>query len=211
MNPSTYVNKDTSVNKLVKVHITDNPTKIMAHINENNNTDKDGQERDSVNGNQCNCIELNITNVKNDNLITSGIINLDSGNQLLYPVMSGNFYDKLKSLEIIPSNMNIAPSTYTVESANGLPLMVRGMSKYPLKFSNSQDLKFVFNRFLIMDGLTTDINLGKGALDKLKVKWEFSKPRITMLGNFVELCSKSDYTLGNIEIRDEQHIQTRII
>ena len=32
-----------------------------------------------------------------------------------------------------------------------------------------------------------------------------------MLGNFVKLCSKSDYTLGNIEIRDEQHIQTRII
>ena len=85
MNPSTYVNKDTSVNKLVKVQITDNSTKNMAHISENNSKDKDGQERDSANGNQCNCIELNITNVKNDNLITSGIINLDSGNQLLYP------------------------------------------------------------------------------------------------------------------------------
>ena len=45
MNPSTYVNKDTSVNKLVKVQITDNSTKNMAHISENNSKDKDGQER----------------------------------------------------------------------------------------------------------------------------------------------------------------------
>ena len=162
MNASTYVNKDTTVNNLDKVHITDNSTKNMANISENDSKDKDGQERNSTNGNQCNCIELNITNVKNDNLIASGIINLDSGNQLLYPVMSGNFYDKLKSLEIIPSNMKITPSKYAVESANGLPLIVRGMSKYPLKFSNSPDLKFVFNRFLVMDGLTTDINFGKG-------------------------------------------------
>ena len=32
-----------------------------------------------------------------------------------------------------------------------------------------------------------------------------------MLGKFVALCSKSDYTLGNIGIMNKQHIQTRII
>ena len=55
-----------------------------------------------------------------------------------------------------------------------------------------------------MDNLTSDINFGKGILDKLEVKWEFGKPNLMILGKTVNLCSRTDCTLGNIIIIDKQ-------
>lgn len=68
--------------------------------------------------------------------MTSGIIKLDYGNQLLYPIIPGKFYDQLKSLGIIPSNVTLGRSNSAVESANGSPLKVRGMGEYSLRYSN---------------------------------------------------------------------------
>ena len=48
MNPITYVNKDTSVNSLDKVHIMDDSDRNMAYISENDSKNKDGEEREMV-------------------------------------------------------------------------------------------------------------------------------------------------------------------
>lgn len=48
---------------------------------------------DSAEGKKCNCIDLKITNAKNNNLVSSGVISLRSRKQVHYPAISGNIYD----------------------------------------------------------------------------------------------------------------------
>ena len=116
--------------------------------------------KDSMITRKYNCVELCIANVKNDNEGKLAVINLDSGNQLPYPIISGEFYNQLKSQNIIPNDIKLRMSKYKIESANQSPIMVRGTFKYPLKFFN-EDVKFIFETFLVMDNLTSDINFGK--------------------------------------------------
>ena len=144
-----------------------------------------------------NCIELNIAGVKINNPSKPVLINLDTGNQLPYPVISGEYYEQLKALKLIPSTTVLKPSKYTVEAADQSPIIVRGTIKHPLKFFN-QEIKFVFSTFLIIDNLNTNINFGKGILDKLKINWEFGKPSITILGNNIKLCEQTNPTQGNL-------------
>ena len=165
----------------------------IPHININNPITKNNTQF-----RKHNCIQLKINNIKNNKPSNSGIINLDSGNQIPFPVISGKFYKQLKSLTIIPKHIKLKKSNYNVESANQSPMKISGILQYPLVFSND-NLKFTFNDFLIMDNLSTDFNFGKAILDILKTKWDFGKPNVTILDSDVKLCSQTRETLENIK------------
>ena len=91
-------------------------------------------EEDKTGSRKYNCIELNVSNVKTSNPSKTVLINLDTGNQLPYPVISGEYYEQLKICQIIPNNTVLKPSKYTVEAADQSPIIVRGTIKHPLEF-----------------------------------------------------------------------------
>ena len=93
-----------------------------------------------------NCINLNIADISNIKKNTIATICLDSGNQLMNPVMSGQFFDQLKDLGVIPSNVKLQSADYTVESADGSDIMIRGILKTPLKFYGNKKLTFVLKK-----------------------------------------------------------------
>ena len=177
----------------IQPHVNKPTINKIPHININNPITKNNTQF-----RKHNCIQLKINNITNNKPSNSGIINLDSGNQIPFPVISGKFYKQLKSLTIIPKHIKLKKSNYNVESANQSPMKISGILQYPLVFSND-NLKFTFNDFLIMDNLSTDFNFGKAILDILKTKWEFGKPNVTVLESDVKLCSQTRETLENIK------------
>ena len=74
----------------------------IPHININNPITKNNTQF-----RKHNCIQLKINNITNNKPSNSGIINLDSGNQIPFPVISGKFYKQLKSLTIIPKHIKL--------------------------------------------------------------------------------------------------------
>ena len=120
----------------IQPHVNKPTINKISHINTNNPITKNNTQF-----RKHNCIELKINNIKNDNPGKTGIINLDSGNQIPYPVISDKFYEQLKSLKIIPEHIKLKKSNYNVESANQSIMKIKGILKYPLVFSNDK-LKF---------------------------------------------------------------------
>lgn len=117
-----------------------------------------------------NCIELKVNNVKNKSQDTLAIICLDSEDQLLDPVIDGKLFDSVKTVGVIPVNTYLHKSRYSIEAADGTNIVARGILKNPLGFYGNQELGFVLNSFLVIDGLSTDMNFGKETLEKLTTK-----------------------------------------
>ena len=120
--------------------------------------------------------------------------NIDSGNNLKYPVMSATLFEDFKQIGILPRTISLDRTSIKAAAANGRSISIKGVLNYEIKFKTEAGTDFIFNKFYVINKLANDLNLGKLQLDQLDVKWDFKKQTVCLLNKTVVLHSQRNKT-----------------
>ena len=114
-------------------------------------------------------------------------IALDSGNELVYPVISTNVVDELKIMGVIPKTIKLKHSKAQVFSAAGEDMAMRGILAYRIPIQTKNEQQLPFKKYYVVDNLVNDINLGKSPLTQLNCKWTFKEDEVSVLEERMKL------------------------
>ena len=114
-------------------------------------------------------------------------IALDSGNELVYPVISTNVVDELKIMGVIPKTIRLKHSKAQVFSAAGEDMAMRGILAYRIPIQTKNEQQLPFKKYYVVDNLVNDINLGKSPFTQLNCKWTFKEDEVSILEEKMKL------------------------
>ena len=107
---------------------------------------------------------------------------LDTGNSMLYPLMTVSVLEELKSIEVISSKQKLLDTHSTGTGISGALFTTKTLNlETQLTFLTEVGTKIHLRNFYVVDKMPEDINIGKYAMSQLGIRWD-SKQDYVYLG-----------------------------